>query len=261
MAPPRSVTSKQPGRTIGREPMALDLRRKRVTPTLALALTAPIWNNLLQLLPERVRRASAAIGVTLFASMSAAWLAIREGVDLLSGLRDALPSLALALIVIVMAIVALRYVPGVVRHMRDRHIGAMTTRQFVLYSVIRVPLATALAEELVFRGLVWFAIESIAGPIVALVGSSLTFGLWHVGVSARQAAHLGYRTTGWVLMTVLATTLAGLGFGWLRLATGGIWAPFIAHCVINLVGAIGARIGSRQATGEGSQIRGQPQRI
>ena len=161
--------------------------------------------------------------------------------------------MALALATLILATVALRHLPGISRRVRDAHIAGMTTGEFLLYSSIRIPLATALAEELVFRGLVWFALESIGGPIFALGVSSALFGLWHIGVSTRQAKELGVRVTGWVLMTVLATTVAGLGFGWLRLITGGIWAPFIAHCLVNLVGAIAARTGSGQAPEIGPQ--------
>jgi len=254
---PRDTAIRAGGR-LKREPINSLQRQNRVTTTLALALSAPIWNNLLHLLPERWRRSSAAIGVTVFASLSAAWLVVQEGADLLQGIRAALPYMALALATLILATIALRRLPGISRRISDPHIAAMTTREFLLYSTIRIPLATALAEELVFRGLVWFALESIAGPGFALGVSSALFGLWHIGVSARQAKELGVRVTGWILVTVLATTVAGVGFGWLRLITGGIWAPFIAHCFVNMIGAIAARIGSAQdAPATGLPSRGK----
>jgi membrane protease YdiL (CAAX protease family) len=42
--------------------------------------------------------------------------------------------------------------------------------------------AVGLAEELLFRGLIYHALETLRGPRLALWGSAVAFGLYHIGV-------------------------------------------------------------------------------
>lgn len=84
------------------------------------------------------------------------------------------------------------------------------------FDVVLMALLSALGEELVFRGL--------AMPYFGLIGSSAIFGL----------VHLIPRKRLWV-WSVWATG-AGLIFGYLAQATGGLLAPFAAHFLVNAVG-------------------------
>lgn len=83
-------------------------------------------------------------------------------------------------------------------------------------------LGAPVAEELAFRGLLWSGLARAgAGPVATLLGSAGLFALFHF-----EPVRFG------VLLVV------GLGLGWLRLRTGRVGAPTIAHAVNNLPGAL-----------------------
>jgi membrane protease YdiL (CAAX protease family) len=46
---------------------------------------------------------------------------------------------------------------------------------------------------------------------------------------------------------VVATTVAGAFFVWLRIETGSIWAPVAVHAAINMTMALFARIAARRS--------------
>ena len=86
-------------------------------------------------------------------------------------------------------------------------------------------------EELLFRGAIQPALVRRDGPVLGIVVTSLLFLLIHL--------------PGWVLLraNVSAFTIAyvfafGLFLGWLRHASGSIWASFFTHWINN----IGARL-------------------
>lgn len=81
-------------------------------------------------------------------------------------------------------------------------------------TILALGLASALGEELFFRGLLT--------PMFGLVLSSLAFGLLH---QVRGAARWVW--AGWA-------TLMGLLFGALFIATGSLVGPIVAHAAINI---------------------------
>jgi len=85
-----------------------------------------------------------------------------------------------------------------------------------LEAIIIAPLA----EELIFRGLMYRSLESSLGNVVALLITALTFGLIH--------KLYGY---GWDHVAMAA--FVGLGLGSLRWLTGGIAASFVCHAILN----------------------------
>jgi membrane protease YdiL (CAAX protease family) len=111
-----------------------------------------------------------------------------------------------------------------------------------------IPLGTVLPEELAFRGLLLALLERHLGTRAAVLWSSGLFGLWHVlpslgGGAANAAiadvvggtgAGLGIR----VVATVCFTALAGVALCWLRLRSGSLLAPFLAHWTVNGLGVI-----------------------
>jgi membrane protease YdiL (CAAX protease family) len=107
---------------------------------------------------------------------------------------------------------------------------------------VRIPFETALAEELIFRGALLGIALQRRKPVRAVLTSSLAFGVWHVlptldslGGSSigEQVADSHARQGGAVLAAVAATSAAGVGFAWLRLRSGSILAPVIAHAALN----------------------------
>ena len=81
--------------------------------------------------------------------------------------------------------------------------------------------AVAPAEELVARGLLFGAVERLAGSVPAIAVSALVFAAAHVPVYGIAA-----------LPTMLA---AGLLLGWLRAWSGSLAAPVAAHALADLV--------------------------
>jgi uncharacterized protein len=125
---------------------------------------------------------------------------------------------------------------------RDDRVTDASGGEAAFHLLVRIPLATALVEELTFRGVILGLGRRGGDTRRALVVSSLAFGLWHVGAAlhpARTAAagelvgdHGGTALAA-VAGDVVATTIGGIGFGWLRLKSGSIAAPALAHAALN----------------------------
>ncbi len=120
-------------------------------------------------------------------------------------------------------------------------------------ALLRIPLGTALPEELIFRG-VLFGLLVPAGELRAALWSSLVFGLWHIAPAYNRMEENGgiagagrYTVAGKIAAAVLATGAAGLAFTWLRVATGGIVAPFVLHATVNSLGMIASHLANRRS--------------
>jgi membrane protease YdiL (CAAX protease family) len=126
----------------------------------------------------------------------------------------------------------------------DPRIAGLGRREAVFQIAFRIPILTALIEEAFFRGVLHAALNAVySTPVAVLVGGGL-FGLWHLGPALEQAdSHFGDNsTTAHVLLTIALTTLAGLGFVALRIATGSIWVPAVVHALVNITMALFARL-------------------
>ncbi len=88
-------------------------------------------------------------------------------------------------------------------------------------SIAAVALATAVGEELLFRGAALPALTAYAGTAPALALSSLAFGLLHVPSSRA------------LVPWTLTACVMGVVFGLLYVVTGEVLAPIAAHAVIN----------------------------
>lgn len=99
-------------------------------------------------------------------------------------------------------------------------------------ALIRIPLGTALPEELLFRSVLLGTLLASVAPSSAVAWSSLLFGLWHVLPTLNEASAVsGGAAT--AAGAVVATTLAGIVFAWLRIRTGHVLAAVLAHAAIN----------------------------
>ncbi len=113
---------------------------------------------------------------------------------------------------------------------------------------IRIPLATALYEEVLFRGVVFGMLVRRNSPLVAAIWTSLLFGFWHIlptldTIDTNPAGDLFSGAIGVVLAIIGAvggTMLAGLGFLWLRLFANSTAAPVLAHIGTNSLAMLGA---------------------
>ena len=119
----------------------------------------------------------------------------------------------------------------------------------VLWAVLVViPLGTVLPEELAFRGLLLALLRGRYAVLAGTLLSSGLFGLWHIAASlgggpanAAIGVVVGSDAAGTVarvVVTVLFTTLGGVVLCWLRLRSGSLLAPLLAHWTVNALGVI-----------------------
>ncbi len=145
----------------------------------------------------------------------------------------------------------------------DRRVAGLRGRELAYYLLVRIPLGTAVAEEVLFRG-VLFAVWRDVGisSLNAALFASLAFGLWHVsptilGIRINDPHASGQKLWAAVAGAVLFTTVAGLGLTWLRLRTGGLLAPIVLHGGINSVSALAAvRAGRAEDSDQNSAADG-----
>ena len=127
----------------------------------------------------------------------------------------------------------------------------------------RIPAGTALAEEILFRGSIMGVLLQNYSYAAALIISSIIFGFWHVlpgplGSWFHQNMPSNNRPA-WVAKTssaaatVAFTFVGGLAFGWLRLASGSIALPWVAHTLTNALGWIINYSSPRTAKVKGSK--------
>jgi uncharacterized protein len=221
-------------------------RRAAATELVAIGCIAA-WNVGLTRLPRRARipanvaAAAALVGLARVAGVRRGELGL-DPAQLGRGVRVGLVAAA-PLAVATAGAVA---VPQTRRLLADEQISATSPGQAAFETLVRIPIETALAEELAFRG-VLLALGSRARPRGwAVATSSLCFGLWHVmptlGAVTRRAG--GANDVSMPVSTVgvvVATGIAGAGFAWLRLHADSIAAPIVTHAVVNMVAFAGVR--------------------
>ena len=111
--------------------------------------------------------------------------------------------------------------------------NASTTRQVLMVLVI-IPVGTAVFEETIFRGVLLGVLLRAGTRRTAVVVSSVLFGFWHLVPALSDAnSQSGAATVGVVVGTIAVTTIAGVLFAWLRLRSGSLVAPTLAHIATN----------------------------
>lgn len=132
----------------------------------------------------------------------------------------------------------------------DQRVAGITRADLAWRTLVRIPLGTVLFEELAFRGVLLGTWAHERSAAEALVGSSVLFGLWHIGPTVRlleeNAVAVGSpAAVAGVAAAVVATAGAGVVFGWLRLRTGGVLAPALTHLAANSLGTVAAFLAQR----------------
>jgi tRNA pseudouridine32 synthase/23S rRNA pseudouridine746 synthase len=150
-------------------------------------------------------------------------------------------------------------ISAAIRHVRPFFIGNPLThaplKRRIYESFIRIPLSTALVEELLFRGFFLGLLLQNNSVGFALFWSSVVFGLWHIAptlntlgdnqaaqaIAKRSKSHKFISVMG----TVVTTAIAGALFSWLRLFTGSLATPWLVHWSINASGIAGGSVAKR----------------
>lgn len=118
----------------------------------------------------------------------------------------------------------------------------------------RITFAAVPPEELTYRSALLGLRLGNGSPADAVAWSSVLFGLSHIqptlSTMSRTAVgqHLAHRPLRQVLFVagnVVATSTAGAGFAWLRLRSGSVLAPLIAHAALNDSALIAGRLAHR----------------
>jgi len=128
-------------------------------------------------------------------------------------------------------------------------------REMAYELFLRIPLETALAEEVLFRGAYLALARRNGSDIRAIALTSLVFGLWHIppafaaldrtttGKRAERRTHRVFAVAG----MVGATAAAGAGLAVLRLRARSVMAPVVVHAVLNATGLTGSWVAARRS--------------
>lgn len=153
----------------------------------------------------------------------------------------------LAAIVVAATAAALR-IPRLRLLFVDRRLGALTRRGLAYRALVRMPLGTSAFEEVAFRGVLFGALVQQASLGWAVGISALLFGLSHIGPALAMAranpGRIAPATA--ALLTVAATSVAGVLFALLRIWTDGVVAPALVHWAVNASGAAGGWLALRR---------------
>jgi membrane protease YdiL (CAAX protease family) len=226
-----------------------------IFPLLAAGLVA--YNNLLNRWPPFHGRLYAPINLALTAAVTlvgVTWSGLDRDELGLGGGQGGGAAIGLALGVTASVPLFLAVHSGkAAARVADERFAGLGPAGLAYRALLRIPLGTALPEELIFRG-VLFGLLAPAGEVQAALWSSLVFGLWHIAPAYNRmeenrgvAGVGGYKVAGKLAAAVLATGAAGLAFTWLRVATGGIFAPFVLHATVNSLGMIAAHLANRRS--------------
>ncbi len=110
-------------------------------------------------------------------------------------------------------------VPAAIRHVSDPGVLA-TTHGYLPWAVVVVAVASA--EEALLRGSLFRAIEQRAGAVAAVAATSVVFAALHVPLY------------GWAVVPL--DLAVGVWLGVLRVVSGSVLAPAIAHSLADLAG-------------------------
>jgi uncharacterized protein len=127
----------------------------------------------------------------------------------------------------------------------DKRITSLDARAAAYQALVRIPVGTALWEEVAFRGVLQAALRRVMPKTAAIAVTSCLFGVWHIrptlqALRANGLAGTRGRTAAGVTAAVAATTAGGVVFSWLRERTGSLTAPILLHVATNSGGLITA---------------------
>lgn len=115
-----------------------------------------------------------------------------------------------------------------------------------LLSLFYGAVVTVAFEELLFRGWAWKELETLRGGFFPWLGSSLLFGLWHLGytdtVLWRASLFFpGSDVVNILFWKVVTGLCLGVLFGLLRWKYKNAYAPALLHLAVNAFGSYIAR--------------------
>jgi membrane protease YdiL (CAAX protease family) len=127
----------------------------------------------------------------------------------------------------------------------DKRITSLDARAAAYQALIRIPVGTALWEEVAFRGVLQAALRRVMPKATAIAVTSCLFGVWHIrptlqALQVNGLAGTRGRAVAGVAAAVATTTAGGVLFSWLRERSGSLTAPILLHVATNSGGLITA---------------------
>jgi membrane protease YdiL (CAAX protease family) len=118
-------------------------------------------------------------------------------------------------------------------NIRNEPVSKITGQARLPSEVIDVIILLVIAEELVFRGMMWSIFERLSRSgrrsVVALVGTSVLFGVEHLGYWAQSSWPLPPDA----IVHALSMVAAGGFFGAFRLTSRSVAVPMVVHMLAN----------------------------
>ncbi len=136
------------------------------------------------------------------------------------------------------------------RHFADERVRARSGREVAYETLARIPIGTALFEEVAFRGVLTGLLLRAMAPGPAYLASATAFGLWHVLPTLRDhgGSPTASRVSPWTaaLSTAALTVPAGLAFEALRRRSDSLLPPVLAHAALNASAYLAAQVAHRE---------------
>ena len=169
-----------------------------------------------------------------------------DGGAIRSGARWGGIAVAVVVVAVAVGTVLADHLPGVGALLADER-ADLPGPLLAWHALWRIPVGTALFEEVVFRGALLGLLLQVTSPTRAVVLSSVVFGLWHVAptivtLRINDIAVVSAPGLGAIAGAVAVTTVAGVLFCLLRLGSGSLLAPVLAHWATNSVGLVAAAL-------------------
>ena len=146
----------------------------------------------------------------------------------------------------VIAIAAAAIFPNLRPMFENTEVVENSTAFVLVQAFIRIPIATAFYEEVLFRGVIFGMLTRRHSPLLAAVIVSLLFGLWHIAPTIADPPNAQLDPSNLIDMAKLAalavvgTAPAGFAFLWIRLYANSVWASVLAHIGTNSIGMLAA---------------------
>ena len=127
----------------------------------------------------------------------------------------------------------------------DQRVAGLSGADLAYEALLRIPVGTALFEEIAFRGVLLALLLRVTSTVPAVAVSSVLFGLWHIlptisGLRANELVAGAAATFGAVGGAAIVTALGGVLLCALRLHTGSLIAPVLAHTATNSLATVAA---------------------
>ena len=190
----------------------------------------------------------AALAAAALSGLTAADLGLGRGRWLPGRLGSGLAAGAGAGWLLIAAVPATRPVLG------DKRAAGLDGRDTAYQALIRIPVGTALWEEIAFRGVLQAALRRVMPGTAAIVVTSGVFGIWHIRPTLQALRVNGLaqdrpQALARTCAAVAGTAAAGVLLSWLRERSGRLAAPVLLHAATNSGALLAAHLvaGGRSA--------------